>query len=108
LAGHVAFSPVTVAGDTGGWYGLGPISVWPELQRKGIGSALIHEGLRNLKELGALGCALIGNPDYYCQFGFVSDGNLQYKGVPDEHVQWLSFNAQHPVGQLVFNAAFGD
>ncbi|MGL5010052.1 MAG: GNAT family N-acetyltransferase, partial [Paracoccaceae bacterium] len=41
IIGHVAFSPVTVAGVHGGWFGLGPIAVRPGWQRRGVGGALI-------------------------------------------------------------------
>src|SRR4051794_17216303 len=56
IVGHAAFSPVTINGGTGDWYGLGPVSVWPNLQRQGIGQSLIREGLRQLKSMGAGGC----------------------------------------------------
>jgi len=45
IVGHIAFSPVTINGENQGWYGLGPVSVLPELQRQGIGSKLIREGI---------------------------------------------------------------
>lgn len=45
VVGHVAFSIVTINGEDKDWYGIGPISVLPELQKKGIGSKLIKEGL---------------------------------------------------------------
>ena len=51
LVGHVAFSPVTIDGKAGGWFGLGPVSVLPAQQRSGTGSALIREGLERLKKL---------------------------------------------------------
>ena len=108
LVGHVAFSPVRIDGISETWHGLGPVSVKPELQRQGIGTALINEGLRLIRDRGSDGCALIGDPDYYSRFGFVSDGNLHYEGVPDKHVQWLSFSSVSPAGQLVFSPAFGN
>jgi len=108
LVGHVAFSPVSIDSATKAWHGLGPVSVLPEMQRQGIGTALINEGLRLLRDRSSDGCALIGDPNYYSRFGFVSDGNLHYEGVPDEHVQWLSFNDVSPTGQLVFSPTFGD
>ena len=40
IVGHVAFSKVTINGEDRSWYGLGPISVQPELQKQGIGSKL--------------------------------------------------------------------
>jgi putative acetyltransferase len=35
IVGHVAFSPVRINGEAKGWYGLGPISVWPQHQKSG-------------------------------------------------------------------------
>ncbi|AUB85238.1 GNAT family N-acetyltransferase [Candidatus Thiodictyon syntrophicum] len=46
VVGRVAFSPVTVDGRDDGWYRLGPASVWPAQQRRGIGSALIRDSPR--------------------------------------------------------------
>src|SRR5689334_4880150 len=53
IVGHVAFSPVQINGEAGDWYGLGPVSVWPDHQRRGIGQALIRDGLQRLRSLGA-------------------------------------------------------
>lgn len=108
LVGHIAFSPVTIDGRFSGWYGLGPVSVQPELQRTGIGSALIKDGLAKLETIGAVGCALIGDPNYYSRFGFVSDGLLSYKDVPNSYVQWLAFGTAKATGSLSFCPAFDD
>ena len=104
--GHIAFSPVSIGQHLTGWYGLGPVSVDPEHQRKGIGSALINEGFKKLKERHANGCALIGDPNYYSRFGFLSDGKVQYQDVPGKNVQWISFGEIIPTGELVFCPAF--
>ncbi len=53
VIGHLAFSPVTISDGTRNWYGLGPVSVLPEYQGKGIGKALIKEGLSRLKDMNA-------------------------------------------------------
>ena len=71
VVGHIAFSPVTISNGSQGWYGLGPISVLPEFQRKGIGKSLVREGLSMLKASGARGgilpaarqCAYDGRED---------------------------------------------
>lgn len=106
LVGHVAFSPVNIGKSTNSWYGLGPVSVKPGLQRTGIGTALINEALRILKSLGADGCALIGDPNYYSRFGFISDGRIHYQNLPDKHVQWKGFGERRPEGMLVFCPEF--
>ncbi|HBM16754.1 MAG TPA: GNAT family N-acetyltransferase [Lentisphaeria bacterium] len=49
---------------------MGPISVSPDLQKKGIGSKLIVSSVLIAKEMGYKGMILFGNPDYYHRFGF--------------------------------------
>ena len=104
LVGHIAFSPVFFDGVHRGWFGLGPVSVWPERQNQGIGSALIGTGLNALRHRGARGCALIGDPAYYSRFGFVGDGRLTYRDLPGSHVKWLTFGADRPSGALLFSS----
>ncbi|WP_439789945.1 GNAT family N-acetyltransferase [Photobacterium leiognathi] len=41
----------------------------PEQQNKGIGKVLINQGLAQLKERGAEGVVLLGEPEYYGRFG---------------------------------------
>ena len=103
IVGHVAFSPVTLDGKSDGWFGLGPISVTPTRQKSGIGSALIHEGLNRLRAINAKGCTLIGDPNYYSRFGFVSDGTLTYHDLPTEYVQWLGFDGHTARGKLIYS-----
>lgn len=49
---------------------VGPISVLPEYQGRGIGSRLLEETLKKAKKLGYKGVILFGNPKYYRRFGF--------------------------------------
>lgn len=74
--------PVAISDGTANWYGLGPISVLPELQRQGVGKALIGEGLSRLRDMGAGGCCLVGHPEYYVKFGFQNLPGLVLEGVP--------------------------
>lgn len=104
--GHVAFSPVLIDSADCGWYGLGPVSVQPCRQGEGIGSALISEGLLRLKEAGAKGCVLLGDPDYYQRFGFKADGRLRLQGVPAEYFQCLVIDGEMPNGNVTYHAAF--
>jgi putative acetyltransferase len=59
--GHVGQDPVL---------GLGPLSVRPERQRCGVGSALVHAVLGAADALGEPLVALLGDPGYYGRFGF--------------------------------------
>lgn len=106
VVGHVAFSPITISNGTNDWYGLGPISVLPIYQRKGIGKALIQEGLSRLKQRGAKGCCLVGHPEYYKKFGFENVAGLALTGVPDEVFFALSFDGHYPQGNVAFHEGF--
>jgi putative acetyltransferase len=105
-AGHVAFSPVRINAEAGDWYGLGPVSVWPDRQRRGIGQALIREGLQRLQSMSAGGCVLLGDPAYYCRFGFENDPELYYAGAPPRAFQRLTINGSRPRGEVRFHPAF--
>ena len=106
VVGHIAFSPVTMSDGTANWYGLGPVSVLPEHQRKGIGGALIRQGLSRLKEMNARGCCLVGHPDYYGRFGFKNVSGLGHEGVPPEVFFVLSFDGHTPQGTVAFHEGF--
>lgn len=49
---------------------VGPLSVLPVFQKRGIGSKLINHSISAAKESGFQGMILFGNPDYYHRFGF--------------------------------------
>ena len=106
LVGHVAVSPVTLSDGTMGWYGLGPVSVLPEFQRHGIGSELIREVLSRLRERGAGGCVVLGDPRYYERFGFKVVPGLVLPGVPPEYFMALAFGVEMPQGSVAYLAAF--
>ena len=106
VIGHIAFSPVTLSDGTPNWYGLGPVSVLPEHQRRGIGKTLIREGLSRLKDMGARGCCLVGHPEYYRKFGFKNVPGLGHEGVPPEVFFALPFDGRAPQGTVRFHEAF--
>jgi putative acetyltransferase len=105
IVGHVAVSPARIGAAEEGWYGLGPIAVRPDRQRQGIGSALVKAAAGHLRERGALGVALIGNPAVYRPMGFVS-GAVSYRDVDRVLVQHLMLAAVPPHGELRFAPAF--
>lgn len=106
VVGHIAFSPVHITDGADGWYGLGPVSVLPAYQRRGIGKALIEAGLARLAALGAKGCCLAGHPAYYGRFGFKNIAALTIPGVPAEACFALSFDDRFPQGEVTFHEAF--
>lgn len=106
VVGHIAFSPVTVSDHSSGWYGAGPVSVLPALQRQGIGKSLIREGLSLLKASGAKGCVLVGDPGYYKRFGFRNLPELTLADVPQEYFLALPFGENRTRGVVVFHEGF--
>jgi putative acetyltransferase len=70
VVGHVVFSPVSVGGAQSGGLGLAPVAVVPAHQRRGVGSALIGEGLAVCRREGYPFVVLLGHPGYYPRFGF--------------------------------------
>jgi putative acetyltransferase len=106
VVGHVAVSPVSISDGSTGWFGLGPISVSPELQGRGIGSLLMQGVLRLLRERGAAGCVLLGDPAYYSRFGFKPEAGLVLPEVAMEYFQALPFGPSLPPGGVTFHEAF--
>ena len=68
VVGHVLCSRARVG--TAAVLGLGPLSVHPDHQRRGVGKALMHAVLGAADALGEPLVVLLGNPAYYSRFGF--------------------------------------
>lgn len=106
IVGHVALSPVSVSDGSSGWFGLGPISVSPERQGHGIGTLLMNRAMELLREQGASGCVLLGDPNYYSRFGFKPERGLILPDVPPEYFQVLLFSSPLPCGTVAYHQAF--
>jgi putative acetyltransferase len=107
LVGHVAVSAVGISDGTAGWYGLGPLSVLPQWQGRGVGSQLVGEALRALRARGAAGCVVLGEPAYYQHFGFRADPHLHLPGAAPEYFQAIGFGAPRARGTVSYHPAFG-
>ncbi len=106
ILGHVAVSPVRISTGESGWYGLGPISVLPKMQGLGIGTQLMQAALEVLKNSGATGCVVLGDPHYYVRFGFQVYPDLNLADVPKAYFQAISFVTTHPHGDVEYSDAF--
>lgn len=106
LVGHIAISPVSLSTGETGWHGLGPLSVHPRWQRRGIGSALVNTALERLWQMHSAGCVLLGDPAYYSRFGFKVWPELVLPGVPAEYFQALPFGPDVPHAEVSYHAAF--
>lgn len=107
VIGHIAFSPVTISDGTTGWYGLGPVSIAPELHGQGFGSRLIEHGIAAMKARAARGLVVLGSPRFYARFGFVHDPKLAYPGPPAAYFQRLVLAGDAPAGIVRYARAFG-
>ncbi|MEL6685392.1 MAG: N-acetyltransferase [Pseudomonadota bacterium] len=105
IIGHVAFSPAKISDAKGAWYGLGPISVRADHQKQGIGTKLAHAGLDMLRDMGAAGCVLTGNPAVYTPMGFSNDHALTYSGLNPKYILYMTFNGTVPNGEINFAEA---
>ncbi len=90
VVGHIFFSPVTIAGESPPnlfLLGLAPVAVLPAYQHQGIGSLLIRHSLAecdhfSVAEQYRLGCQavfVLGNPQYYSRFGFITAQKKELK-----------------------------
>lgn len=108
VIGHVAISVAVPEDCSRGWYALGPVSVLPAYQRCGVGSALIRRGLEELVKLGATGCILTGDPDFYRRFGFHLEPSLAPPEEPTEYFMVKFICGQRATRPISFHRAFYD
>ena len=108
IVGHILFYPIGVFGKLGAAW-LGPLSVDPWMKREKIGTNLVNNGLKRLKESGAPLVFVLGHEWFYPRFGFTVEAAREfetpYKGP---HFFALRFRFGPPMsGRLIFPDAFG-
>lgn len=90
---------------------LGPIAVRPDLQRQGIGAALMASVIATADQRADPAIVLLGDPDYYGHFGF-APGEAHGIQSPDpswgEHFMVKRLRAWRPelAGQFRYPSAF--
>ena len=105
---HVAFSPATIDHAQCGWFQMAPVSVCPSVQRMGIGSALIEAEIGQLRQNGACGVAVVGNPAYYERFGFTVLAGLAPLSKHDaQFFRAMVLAGEARSGTLRYASAFG-
>jgi len=110
VVGHVVCTRATIGGDP--VLGLGPLAVRPDWQRRGVGKALMHTVLGAADALGEPLIGLLGDPDYYGQFGFCTSSKY---GILPPDPEWgryfqvrpLSAYRPHP-GTFTYARPFDD
>jgi len=89
IVGHVALSPVELAGASRG-AGLAPVAVLPGFRRRGIAERLVREGLAACERSGCGFVVVLGEPAYYARFGFLPAARF---GLRDEYAGGDAFQA---------------
>ncbi|MGH1419272.1 MAG: GNAT family N-acetyltransferase [Hyphomicrobiaceae bacterium] len=76
LVGHVIFTDCGVEGTPSKVALLGPLAVASKLQKQGIGSSLVRNGLQRLADDNIAHVFVLGDPAYYGRFGFTTEANI--------------------------------
>ncbi len=91
---------------------LGPLSVVPGYQRRGIGGQLVRHALAEAARAGAPMVFLEGSPAYYPRFGFEAAGRRGFTApsvrIPDAAFQVVTLAPYEPwmTGALVYAEQF--
>jgi len=114
VTGHILFSRLTleVEGEAIKAAALAPLAVEPQLQRRGIGSALTAEGLRAMRQRGMEAVIVLGHPDYYARFGFRHDLVARIESPFTQYEAFMGLELADGVlagrpGRCTYSAAFG-
>lgn len=114
VVGHILFTAVELSGNKNKLkiLGLAPMAVLSQYQNKGIGSKLVETGLERCKSLGYDAVVVLGHPNYYPKFGFVSSVKYGIKSeynVSDEVFMILELtpdSLKHHEGVIKYHEAF--
>jgi putative acetyltransferase len=113
VEGHILFSVLDVTVDSKPVRGLAlaPMAVQPHRQRHGIGSALVHAGLRQAREGRWQAVVVLGHQDYYPRFGFSAtlarSLKTAFAGAPFMALELEPGALQAGVGRVVYPPVFG-
>lgn len=91
---------------------LGPMSVRPDRQGRGLGGELIREALRRADERHEPLVLVLGHPTYYPRFGFRRASEIGIvpaePDIPDEAYMAIRLRSYDPTitGRVIFPPAF--
>lgn len=96
VVGHLLLSPCPVEDRRGSVaatvLAIGPVAVLPEVQRRGVGSALMTSAISLAIARAVPALVLLGYPEYYPRFGFGSarDAGLQPPADAWPDAAWMA------------------
>lgn len=110
LAGHILFTKAKVNNDI--VLVLVPLSIKPQYQKQGIGTALILEGHKIAKKLGYRYSLVLGRAAYYPRVGYIPAEQFGIEvpdGIPAENFMAIKLqeNAERISGAVTYAKEFG-
>ncbi len=110
VIGHVLFTKASIGENV--VLALAPLSVLPEYQGKGIGTALILEGHRIAKDLRYMYSIVLGSETFYPRVGYIPAEHFGIKApfyVPSENFMACRLNEPSPKiqGMVKYAKEFG-
>lgn len=110
IAGHILFTEGKVGSDT--VLVLAPLSVSPNFQKQGVGTALIAEAHKIAKEMGYQYSLVLGSERYYPRAGYLPAEQFGIEvpdGIPSINFMaiQLAENAQPISGAVIYAKEFG-
>lgn len=87
IVGNIMYTRAKIACDNGEEVPVlcfGPLSVLPQMQGKGIGSALVRHSLEEARKLGFSAVLIYGDPAFYSRLGFAAAEAFGI-GTPDDY-----------------------
>lgn len=108
IVGQVVCTRALVGGEPA--LGLGPLSVLPDVQGHGVGTALVQEVLARAERAGETLVALVGDPAYYRRFGFQPATTLGVTSPDPRYGDYFQARGLggggHPRGRFQYAAPF--
>lgn len=112
VVGHILFSDLAVQidGRPISAASLAPSAVRPDFRGRGIGTRLVTNGLRILRERGKAAAIVLGHPGYYRRFGFSAELARKlagpFKGESFMALELVGGALDGVVGSVRYPAAF--
>lgn len=114
IIGHVLFTKAAIEEDgvSTETLALAPLAVLPDVQKSGVGTRLVQEGLARAKVLGYKSVIVLGSDQYYPRFGFKEAAQFGVKApfeVPSPYFMALELEEgtlESVQGVVVYSPAF--
>lgn len=111
IIGHILFSPISIQNGDGRLrpLGLAPLAVGEPYRGRGIGKALIRQGLRACEDVRAGAVFVLGEPGYYGPMGFETAGKHGFAnpfGVDEAFMVLLLKPLASPAGLVQYAPGF--